>query len=101
MKSFLIVTALLLVPSLALAYDHEWSNHYEGIAGGLETNSVATCQVAQQRAHIQADKDNCKYPFLNDQGHQIGQVERCNCQCSDSYCICTDKLDVYCVVKDK
>lgn len=107
MKSAFIVVALLLVSSLALGYDREWSNHYEEIAAGPDPKaspqiitSPTICDVAHERALAKAKMDDCKYPVTNDRGTRIGVVERCSCQCVDNVCICTDKLDVYCIIKD-
>jgi hypothetical protein len=109
MKSYIIVTALLLVPTLAYAFsmDHKWSENYEGVAGGsAQDASLAgpVCDVAEARAHAAA-KNVCQndpygYGSKAKPGTKIGQIETpCTCQCVDNVCICTDKLEIVCFNK--
>lgn len=96
MKSLIIVTVLLLTPSLALAFtDYPWQVTFEGVAGGTDVSTVRA--LATQRAHTSAINGCATDPYNKTPGIQIGQVEPlAECQSVDSVCICTDKLTLYC-----
>lgn len=99
MKSFMIVMALVLIPSLALAGNSfPWQNTYEGIGGGMDMEVAKSLSI--KRAHSAAAVNGCANPYNKTPGVQIGQVEPPpECQCVDSVCICTDKLTLYCQEK--
>jgi hypothetical protein len=102
-KTISIVSLLLLVPSIAIAYDREWNTHFEADAGGTRDQAETMCATAKAAANVKALTDNCLYPYSTpaEHGDRIGQKETCDCVCIDSVCICTDKLDIYCRIKEK
>lgn len=106
MKQFLLIATFLLFPSLALASDHNWrwSNYYEGIAGGNSSNQESVCKLAKARAYKLANDVNCRSdPYGNPYKNsiRIGTVELpCNCQCVDTVCICSSKLEIVCFSKE-
>lgn len=104
MKKLIIGIALLLIPTVAFAYDYKWSNYYEGVAGGDSTHLEQVKAIAVQRAHDAALIGGCSrdpYGSTHSPGTQIGQVEPpATCQCVDTVCICTDKLELVCLSKD-